>query len=45
LEKWEVSVKDYEMLQNEAPGDDEVSRALMEAKSELKKQRGPDAAA
>ncbi|KAI5587942.1 hypothetical protein POPTR_005G076800v4 [Populus trichocarpa] len=45
LEKWEVSVKDYEMLQNEAPGDDEVSRVLMEAKSELKKQRGPDAAA
>ncbi|KAF9681893.1 hypothetical protein SADUNF_Sadunf05G0050500 [Salix dunnii] len=45
LEKWEVSIKDYEMLQNEAPEDEEVSRALMEAKSELKKQRGPDAAA
>ncbi|KAJ6305466.1 hypothetical protein OIU78_020910 [Salix suchowensis] len=45
LEKWEVSIKDYEMLQNEAPEDEEVRRALVEARSELKKQRGPDAAA
>ncbi|KAJ6677995.1 hypothetical protein OIU85_008566 [Salix viminalis] len=42
LEKWEVSIKDYEMLQNEAPEDEEVSRALMEAREQLKKQRELD---
>jgi DnaJ family protein C protein 7 len=45
LGKWEVSIKDYEMLQNEAPEDEELGRALMEAKEQLKKQKGLDAAA
>lgn len=33
------------MLQNEAPEDEELGRALMEAKEQLKKQKGLDAAA
>ncbi|KAG6768431.1 hypothetical protein NC652_019364 [Populus alba x Populus x berolinensis] len=45
LGKWEVSIKDYEMLQNEAPEDEELGRALMEAKDQLKRQKGLDAAA
>lgn len=42
LERWEASIQDYEMLIRETPGDEEVGRALFEAKIQLKKQRGED---
>ncbi|KAJ8477987.1 hypothetical protein OPV22_021714 [Ensete ventricosum] len=38
LERWEASVKDYGVLIQEIPGDEEVSRALLEAQAKLKKQ-------
>ncbi|CAL9117198.1 unnamed protein product [Musa textilis] len=38
LERWEASVKDYGVLTQEIPGDEEVSRALLEAEAKLKKQ-------
>ncbi|PQQ10306.1 inactive TPR repeat-containing thioredoxin TTL3 [Prunus yedoensis var. nudiflora] len=37
LEKWEASIQDYEILLKETPGDEEVSRALSEARQQLKK--------
>ncbi|KAI6699598.1 hypothetical protein NL676_013922 [Syzygium grande] len=40
LEKWEASIQDYEVLAREAPEDEEVSRALLEAKAQLKRQCG-----
>ncbi|WCJ44489.1 TPR repeat-containing thioredoxin TTL1 [Euphorbia peplus] len=40
--KWEDSIEDYEMLIRESPADEEVGRALFEAKIQLKKQRGED---
>lgn len=40
LGRWEASIQDYEILIRELPGDDEVSRALFEAKLQLKKERG-----
>lgn len=43
MEKWEASIKDYEVLVQEIPGDEEVRRALFEAKAQLKKQRGEQA--
>lgn len=42
MEKWEASIQDYEVLVRETPGDEEVGRALFEAKVQLKKQRGED---
>lgn len=42
LERWEASIQDYEMLIRESPADDEIGRALFEAKIQLKKQRGED---
>ncbi|KAI9200561.1 hypothetical protein LWI28_009808 [Acer negundo] len=42
LERWEASIQDYEMLIREIPGDEEVGRALFEARVQLKKQRGED---
>lgn len=42
MERWEASIQDYEMLIRETPGDEEVGRALFEAKIQLKKQRGED---
>ncbi|KAL5779667.1 hypothetical protein ACOSQ2_010404 [Xanthoceras sorbifolium] len=42
LERWEASIRDYEMLIREIPGDEEVGRALFEARVQLKKQRGED---
>ncbi|CAM8902145.1 unnamed protein product [Rhodiola kirilowii] len=38
LGKLEASMHDYEIVQNEAPEDEEVSKALMEIQSKLKKQ-------
>ncbi|XP_021804110.1 TPR repeat-containing thioredoxin TTL4-like [Prunus avium] len=37
LEKWQASIQDYEILLKETPGDEEVSRALSEARQQLKK--------
>ncbi|XP_065846914.1 TPR repeat-containing thioredoxin TTL1-like [Euphorbia lathyris] len=42
MERWENSIEDYEMLIRESPADEEVGRALFEAKIQLKKQRGED---
>ncbi|KAK2389784.1 hypothetical protein P8452_27313 [Trifolium repens] len=40
LERWEASIGDYEILLKETPEDEEVNRALSEARVQLKKQRG-----
>ncbi|KAK6940142.1 hypothetical protein RJ641_029673 [Dillenia turbinata] len=40
MERWEASVHDYEMLIRETPGDEEVGRALFEARIQLRKQHG-----
>lgn len=40
LGKWKASIQDYEVLAREAPEDEEVSRALVEAKAQLKRQCG-----
>ncbi|AES98020.1 putative 43kDa postsynaptic protein [Medicago truncatula] len=42
LERWEVAIQDYEMLIREKPGDEEVARALFEARLQLKMLRGED---
>ncbi|KMT19892.1 hypothetical protein BVRB_1g009410 [Beta vulgaris subsp. vulgaris] len=42
IERWEASIQDYEILIREKPGDEEVGRALFEARVKLKKQRGED---
>ncbi|XP_038976276.1 TPR repeat-containing thioredoxin TTL1-like isoform X2 [Phoenix dactylifera] len=42
LEHWEASIQDYEALLHEMPGDEEVSKALVEAQLQLRKQRGDD---
>ncbi|KAL4296460.1 hypothetical protein GQ457_12G016360 [Hibiscus cannabinus] len=42
LERWEAAIQDYEMLIRETPGDEEVVRALLEAKVQLKKQQGEE---
>ncbi|POO04016.1 N-terminal acetyltransferase A, auxiliary subunit [Trema orientale] len=42
VERWEAAIQDYEVLIRETPGDEEVGRALFEAKVQLKKQRGED---
>uniref|UniRef100_A0A6I9RTR4 TPR repeat-containing thioredoxin TTL4 n=1 Tax=Elaeis guineensis var. tenera TaxID=51953 RepID=A0A6I9RTR4_ELAGV len=42
LEHWEASIQDYEALLREMPGDEEVSKALVEAQLQLKKQQGDD---
>nr|CAD1821872.1 unnamed protein product [Ananas comosus var. bracteatus] len=39
LERWEAAIQDYEMLMCEMPGDEEVSRALLGAQLQLKKQQ------
>lgn len=38
LGRLEASMRDYEMLQKEAPEDEEVRKALMEVESKLRKQ-------
>ncbi|KAB2617437.1 inactive TPR repeat-containing thioredoxin TTL3-like [Pyrus ussuriensis x Pyrus communis] len=40
LDKWEASIEDYEILIKETPEDEEVTRALSEARAQLRKQRG-----
>lgn len=42
MERWEVAIQDYEMLIREKPGDEEVARALFEARLQLKMLRGED---
>ncbi|KAH0989254.1 hypothetical protein GBA52_000737 [Prunus armeniaca] len=42
LERWGASIQDYEVLIRETPGDEEVGKALFEAKIQLKAQRGED---
>ncbi|XP_061344106.1 inactive TPR repeat-containing thioredoxin TTL3-like [Gastrolobium bilobum] len=37
LKRWEASIQDYEILLKETPDDEEVSRALLEAKEQLQK--------
>ncbi|KAM7514580.1 hypothetical protein LguiA_004163 [Lonicera macranthoides] len=39
LERWEAAVQDYEVLIQEMTGDEEVIRALCEARIQLRKQR------
>ncbi|XP_042493562.1 inactive TPR repeat-containing thioredoxin TTL3-like [Macadamia integrifolia] len=43
LERWEAAIQDYETLNREMPGDEEVGRALLEAQLQLKKRRGEEA--
>lgn len=40
LGNWEASIRDYEVLNRETPDDEEVSRVLSEARSQLNGQRG-----
>ena len=40
LEKWEASIEDYEILIKETPEDEELTRALSEARAQLRKQQG-----
>jgi DnaJ homolog subfamily C member 7 len=40
MERWEASIGDYEILLRETPEDEELNRALLEARAQLKKQRG-----
>ncbi|KAH7849491.1 hypothetical protein Vadar_018650 [Vaccinium darrowii] len=42
LERWDASIQDYEALIRETPGDEEVGKALFEARIQLKKQHGED---
>ncbi|XP_021912368.1 inactive TPR repeat-containing thioredoxin TTL3 [Carica papaya] len=39
LRNWAASIQDYEMLQSQTQGDEEVGRGLAEAQLQLKKQR------
>nr|KYP38190.1 DnaJ isogeny subfamily C member 7 [Cajanus cajan] len=40
LKRWEASIQDYEILLKKTPEDEELSRALLEAKEHLIKKRG-----
>jgi hypothetical protein len=42
LEKWEACKKDYQILMQEMPGNEEVSKGLAEAEEELKKKQVED---
>jgi len=42
LQKWEAAVRDYEILLQESPGDENVARGFFEAQVQIKKQRGED---
>ncbi|KAI8550417.1 hypothetical protein RHMOL_Rhmol06G0104700 [Rhododendron molle] len=42
LERWEAAIQDYEVLIRETPGDEEVGKALFEARIQLKKQCGEE---
>lgn len=43
LERWESAIQDYEVLDQETRGDEEVKRALLEARMQLEKQHVADA--
>lgn len=42
MEKWEACIKDYQILMQEMPGNEEVRKGLAEAEEELKKKWGED---
>ncbi|KAF8391236.1 hypothetical protein HHK36_023538 [Tetracentron sinense] len=42
LERWAESVRDYEVLRRELPGDNEVAESLFHAQVALKKSRGEE---
>lgn len=42
LKKWETAIRDYEILLQESPGNEDVAKAYFEAQMQLKKQRGED---
>jgi hypothetical protein len=42
MEKWEACIKDYKILMQEIPGNEEVSKGLAEAEEELKKKQVED---
>lgn len=42
MERWEVAIQEYEMLIREKPGDEEVARALFEAKLQVRILHGED---
>ncbi|KAJ4761552.1 TPR repeat-containing thioredoxin TTL4 [Rhynchospora pubera] len=42
MEKWEACIKDYQILMQEMPGNEEVSKGLAEAEEELKKKQVDD---
>ncbi|GLJ49758.1 hypothetical protein SUGI_1056490 [Cryptomeria japonica] len=42
LERWEDSMRDYEALRREVPGDIDVARALFDVQVNLKKSRGEE---
>lgn len=42
LERWEAAIRDYEMLIRETLGNEEVGKALFEARVRLKKQQSDD---
>ncbi|KAK7311134.1 hypothetical protein RJT34_09059 [Clitoria ternatea] len=44
LGRWEASIQDYEILLKMTSEDDEVKRALLEVKTQLKKQQGGERA-
>lgn len=38
LERWEAALGDYEVLMQEIPGDDKVTRGYMEAKERVERE-------
>ncbi|KAK7318593.1 hypothetical protein RJT34_03296 [Clitoria ternatea] len=40
LKRWKASIQDYEILLEETPDDEEISKALLEVKDHLVKQQG-----
>ncbi|KAL3514111.1 hypothetical protein ACH5RR_026828 [Cinchona calisaya] len=38
MERWEAALEDYETLMQEVPGDEEVTKGLLEATIQVKKQ-------
>ncbi|CAA2938456.1 inactive TPR repeat-containing thioredoxin TTL3-like [Olea europaea subsp. europaea] len=42
LERWDTAIQDDEVLMQEIPGDEEVTKSLLEAKMQLKKQHFGD---
>ncbi|MCD7455945.1 hypothetical protein HAX54_030232 [Datura stramonium] len=42
LERWEAAIQEFEMLLQEKQGDEEVKRALLDAKIQLERERDED---